>query len=82
MSDVEITGHLAQHRYEARVDGVLAGFAEFELTEHAVVFTHTAVEDAFEGHGVGSTLARFVLDDARNGAHGARRVVVKCPFIK
>jgi uncharacterized protein len=67
-------------RYEA-VDeaGVVVGFSEYRLRDGAVVFTHTVVDDAFEGHGVGSTLARAALDDVR--ASGAR-VVALCPFIK
>ena len=43
------------------------------------MFTHTEVEDEFEGHGVGSTLARVALDDVR------RRGTARCcrmPFIK
>jgi predicted GNAT family acetyltransferase len=45
-----------------------------------VIFTHTQVEDAYEGHGVGSALARFALDDVR--ASGTRKVLPLCPFIK
>ena len=44
------------------------------------MFTHTEVDDRFEGQGVGSALARFALDDVR--AEGTRRVVPRCPFIK
>jgi predicted GNAT family acetyltransferase len=43
------------------------------------VFTHTEVDPAFEGHGIGSALAAGALDDAR------RRglvVVPSCPFIR
>lgn len=79
MTDVEISNHPEADRYEARVDGELAGFAEYELTDDLVVFTHTEVDDRFEGHGVGSALARFALDEVR--AAGTRRVVPRCPFI-
>jgi hypothetical protein len=58
-------------RYEARVDGELAGTRRFLL--------HTEVLPAFEGRGIGSALARHILDAAR--ASGAR-VTVKCPFIR
>lgn len=79
MSDVE-TSHLPEkHRYEAHLDGRRAGFAEYELSDEQVVFTHTEVDPAFEGRGVGSALARFALDDVRGGG---RQVVAKCPFIK
>ncbi len=77
---VEITRNDDGQRYEARVDGVLAGFAEFQLTAELVVFTHTEVDSAFEGQGVGSTIAQFALDDVR--ADGTRKVLPICPFIK
>ena len=66
------------NRYEVRVDGEVAGSAHFRITPEAVVFTHTIVKPEYEGHGVGSTLARGALDDVR--ARG-ERVVAECPFI-
>ena len=80
MTDVVTTKHSDLHRYEAHVDGEFAGFAEYELTEALIVFTHTVVEDQFEGKGVASALARFALDDVR--AEGAREVVPRCPFVR
>ena len=79
MTDVVVTDNPAQNRYEARIDGELAGIAEYHLTKSSIVFTHTEVLDAFEGHGVGSALARWALDDVR--AKGDRDVVPVCPFI-
>lgn len=79
MSDVEISDNPEQNRYEARIDGELAGVAEYHLTRSSIVFTHTEVDDRFKGRGVGGTLARKVLDDVR--AKGERDVVPVCPFI-
>jgi uncharacterized protein len=79
MSDVEVTDNRQESRYEARVDGELAGFSAYHLTKASIVFTHTEVFDQFEGHGVGSALARGALDDVR--AKGERDVVPVCPFI-
>jgi predicted GNAT family acetyltransferase len=79
MSYVVVTDNRDESRYEARIDGELAGFAEYHLTKSSIVFTHTEVFDEFEGHGVGSTLARSALDDVR--AKGERDVVPVCPFI-
>ncbi|HRC41294.1 MAG: GNAT family N-acetyltransferase [Nostocoides sp.] len=76
----EITNNEAEHRYEARIDGALAGFAEYQLTDELIVFTHTEVDPAFEGRGVGGALARFALDDVRE--QGTRKVMPLCPFIK
>ncbi|OLT39560.1 GNAT family N-acetyltransferase [Serinicoccus sp. CNJ-927] len=80
MADVQVTRNDEQTRYEARIDGELAGFAEYQLTDILVVFTHTEVDGAFEGQGVGSALARYALDDVRD--QGTRRVLAICPFIK
>ena len=80
MADVETSHNPAEHRYEAHLDGELAGFAEYQLTDKLIIFTHTQVESKFEGKGVGSSLARFALDDVR--ATGTREVLPLCPFIK
>ena len=68
------------HRYEA-VDesGVVAGYAEYVEHRGNRVLTHTEVDDAFEGQGVGSTLAREAIEQTLDSGLG---VVVKCPFIK
>jgi hypothetical protein len=79
-SDITVTRNDDQHRYEAFVDGELAGFSQYQLTDELVVFTHTEVDEQFEGRGVGSALARFALDDIR--ARGERRVLPLCPFVK
>ena len=80
MVDVEVSNNEADKRYEARVDGELAGAAYYDTADDLIVFTHTEVDDTFEGHGVGSTLARAALDDVR--ADGRRRVIARCPFIR
>ena len=80
MSDVLVTNNEAGNRYEARVDGELAGSAYYDSADDLIVFTHTEVDEAFEGHGVGSALARAALDDVRAG--GRRKVIARCPFIR
>jgi predicted GNAT family acetyltransferase len=80
MADVEVRKNEPENRYEAYVDGELAGFAAYEVDDERIVFTHTEVADAFEGMGVGSALARGALDDVR--ANGNRRVVPRCPFVR
>jgi predicted GNAT family acetyltransferase len=80
VSDVVVTDNPAEHRFEARCDGELAGIAEYQLTDGLIVFTHTEVFDAFEGKGVGGALARAALDAVR--ADGRRKVRPLCPFIK
>ena len=80
MADVQVADNEAEKRFEARVDGELAAAAYYDTADDLIVFTHTEVDDAFEGHGVGSTLARAALDAVR--ADGRRKVVARCPFIK
>ncbi|HEY1135494.1 MAG TPA: GNAT family N-acetyltransferase [Nocardioides sp.] len=75
---VEVVDEGRQQRYEARIDGELAGFAVYIQADGMRVITHTEVEPAFEGKGVGSALARFALDDIR--ARG-EKVMAVCPFV-
>ncbi|MDP9900420.1 GNAT family N-acetyltransferase [Variovorax ginsengisoli] len=78
MADITLTQNVASHRYEAHVDGQLAGYCEYNLLTDAIMFTHTEVLEAFEGQGVGSAIARHVLDAARSeGKH----VIPVCQFI-
>ncbi len=77
---VEIRDNPDEHRFEATLDGELAGFAEYQVAADLIVFTHTEVEPRFEGNGVGSALARHALDSV--AADGTRRVLPLCPFIK
>ena len=65
-------------RYEMFVGDALAGRVEFHLRPGRIVFIHTIIDPAFEGQGLGSRLARHVLDDAV--ARG-ERIVPRCPFI-
>jgi hypothetical protein len=80
VSEPRITDNPGARRFEAHIDGRLAGFAEYQLTDELVVFTHTEVEPAFEGQGIGSAIARFALDQLRTG--GSRKALPVCPFIK
>lgn len=84
MSDVATSHAPDRTRFEAHLDGELAGFAEYQLAEGLIVFTHTEVDPAFEGKGVGSALARGALDAVRAGEEplGPRKVIATCPFIK
>jgi predicted GNAT family acetyltransferase/uncharacterized Fe-S cluster protein YjdI len=75
----EVVNNESKERYEGRVNGELAGFAEYQLAHDLIVFTHTEVDDKFEGQGVGSAIARAALDDVR--ASGERKVLPLCPFI-
>lgn len=78
VTSVEIARLDERSRYQLSVDGARAGFAQYRLEPGRIVFTHTVIKPEYEGRGLGSRLARFVLDDAV--ARG-ERIVPECPFI-
>jgi len=75
---VEVQNNADEHRYEARLDGALAGIVVYRLEGDRVALVHTEVADEFAGHGVGSALAREALLDVRRQG---RQVTPICPFI-
>jgi uncharacterized protein len=80
MANIEVRDAPDKYRYEAVVDGQVAGFSQYRLSDGLITFTHTEVDDAYEGQGVGSVLVRGALDDVRG--QGDRRVRPVCEFVK
>lgn len=80
MSEVEVSNNTELSRYEGRVDGELAGFAEYHLRSSSIVFTHTEVDPAFEGKGVAGSIVRQSLDQIR--AAGVYDVIPQCPYYR
>ena len=68
-----------QHRYEIRLGDELAGFAVYHRRGGKAYFVHTEIDPAFEGKGLGSTLAKGLLDAERAAGEP---VVPLCPFIR
>jgi predicted GNAT family acetyltransferase len=66
-------------RFQVLVDGEVAGFTEYRRTKSWVAFTHTVIDPAFEGRGLGSALARGALDATREAG---LPVLPYCPFIR
>ena len=75
---LEITNDEAAGRWEARLDGEVAGYSEYRTRRGRVIFTHTVVEPQFEGRGIGSGLAKTALDAA---VAAGQRIVPYCPFV-
>ena len=76
---MDVTNAPEQRRYEARIDGELAGIAEYRASDKITTFIHTQVMSEFEGKGVASALVRAALDDVRGDGRKVRAV---CPFVK
>lgn len=77
---VRVVDNPGASRFDAFVGDELAGFAEYRLRPGRIVFTHTEVDDAFEGHGVGSALVRQMLDQLRERTDVT--VATSCPFVR
>jgi predicted GNAT family acetyltransferase len=77
--DAVIQENPEQSRYELVVDGSVAGVVEYVEKEDHVELTHTEVDPSHEGEGLGSQLARAVLDSLRNDN---RAMIPSCPFIR
>jgi predicted GNAT family acetyltransferase len=73
-----VTDNPDARRYEVTANGELAGILTYRLHDDRVVFLHAEVDPKFEGHGVGSRLAREALDDVI--AQG-KQITPLCPFV-
>lgn len=76
---IQVHDNTERTRYEATRDGELLGFADYIRTDDSVVFTHTEVDRAFEGQGVGGALVRGALDHVREMGLLA---MPTCPFVQ
>ena len=74
---IEIVDNPAERRYEAKVEGRLAGIVEYGRVAGRLVALHTEVLPEFGGRGIGSALVRRVLADAREAGV---KVTPRCPF--
>jgi uncharacterized protein len=86
VTDVDVQPRVIRNddrrRYELFVGDDLAGSSAYqEVTEGSeewTVFTHTEIDSAFSGQGLGSRLVQEALDDVvRRG----RVIVPICPFV-
>jgi len=74
-----ISDNAAAGRYEAAIDGELAGWMEYVVKHGRLALVHTEVLPQYEGTGVGSGLVRFALDQARRRE---MHVIAICPFVR
>jgi predicted GNAT family acetyltransferase len=76
---VEVTNDEPGRRFVVSVDGAQAGLSAYRTRPGVRVFTHTEIDDAYEGRGLGSTLVRAALDAARDRGLAVRP---DCPFVR
>jgi predicted GNAT family acetyltransferase len=79
MDQPDVVDNREGSRFEIRLDGVLAGYAEYRRSPSTLSLTHTVGVDRWVGHGVGSALARAALAAARREGLS---VLPFCPFIR
>src|SRR3954463_15941892 len=76
--DIDIVDNPASERYEAWLNGELAGLIAYMPEDGWLVFGPTQGFQGFEGRGIGCRRARGALDAVR--ARG-RSVTPQCPFV-
>ena len=76
---VMVTDNRDERRFEAHLDGELAGCLFYRERTREIILVHTEVADQFEGHGVGGRLVAGALDDIRDRG---LTVTVWCPFAR
>jgi predicted GNAT family acetyltransferase len=77
---VQVADVPGEKRFEARDDaGELMGVSYYDVIGSTVAFTHTEVDERFEGQGVAATLTRAALDDVRGRG---LKVAALCPYVK
>jgi predicted GNAT family acetyltransferase len=70
----------AHHRYVLERDGREIGQSVYEEGPGVVRVIHTEVDESLQEHGLGSALAKGMLDDIRDTTD--RQLVPVCPFIR
>jgi predicted GNAT family acetyltransferase len=79
MSEQAVRDNAEAQRFEIWVGDELAGYAKYQWFDADLAITHTEIYDRFEGQGLGSALARSVLDSLRESG---TKVLPYCPFFR
>lgn len=76
---IHVVRNDAAEQYEIVVDGTVAGVTEFVPDSGGrLIFPHTAIDPAFGGRGLGTTLVGEAMADV---AARGETVVPVCPFV-
>lgn len=77
--DLQILDVPERARFEIRSGRRLVGWTAYQRTAELVVFTHTEVDEAWAGQGIGGRLVRATLDRIRQEG---LRVLPVCSFVR
>ena len=77
MNEIIVTNSEAMKRYETTVNGHVA-YLEYMPAGQSIVLSHTEVPVELEGQGVGSQLAKYVLDLLKDAN---QKAIITCPFV-
>lgn len=81
MSEITVVNNPAESRFEAQIDGKMAGRIDYVTSGSTIDLQHTVVEPGHEGQGVASTMVREVLE--RLQADKPRLTVIPtCPYVQ
>ena len=75
--DAIVSENAEARRFELRVDGEVAGHAAYRVRDGVTVITHSEVDPAYRGQGLGAVLARQTLDLLKSQQ---ARIIPACPF--
>jgi predicted GNAT family acetyltransferase len=75
----EIVHNEEARQFEVTIDKRTAKVTYVMLSPTSIIYTHTVVPFSLKGQGIASTLARYVLDYARENN---LNVIPQCPFIR
>jgi predicted GNAT family acetyltransferase len=78
MTHDPITHNAEKQRFETNLDEAGLALLEYRRRGEQIIYTHTEVPSASEGHGIASSLAKFALDYARDNH---LEVVPLCKFV-
>jgi predicted GNAT family acetyltransferase len=78
VSEHAVVDNPAGSRYELRSGDEVLGVVAYHRNGEVINLIHTEIDADHEGEGLGSDIARGVLDDARRQG---LRVLPTCPFI-
>ena len=76
-SKIEVVHNPEKKRFEMQLGDQIA-MVKYILGSSEMIFTHTEVPEAFEGHGVASKMAKVAIEYAKEKG---MRIRPMCPYI-